>query len=173
MSTRAAIVRTTGESTFEGAYHHWDGYPEALGKTLFELHRGHFRGDLAAMVKFLIDDHPAGWSTINEADFTLVPGFREHGYRDSPHGPKCYCHGDRAETANTVTQDNAANIGCEYVYMFDAKAGTMTVLSSYYETGTKMIGAFGCGDPDALWKPIAVVDLAGDEPDWENIEGEE
>lgn len=81
MSTRAAIARPTsneGEAiSFAGTYHHWDGYPTGLGSTLFELYRGHFNRDLDAMLKFLIDDHPGGWSTINGKDLSLPPGFTE------------------------------------------------------------------------------------------------
>jgi hypothetical protein len=58
-------------------YHHWDSYPEGLGTTLAELYATHFAGDLSKMLKTLIDDHPAGWSTINGADFSLEPGFIE------------------------------------------------------------------------------------------------
>ena len=45
----------------------------------------------------------------------------------------------------------------------------MVILSSYCKNGDKMIGAFGCGDPNAIWKPIAEIDLDGKEPDWEKI----
>jgi hypothetical protein len=33
-----------------------------------------------------------------------------------------------------------------------------------------MIGAFGMGDPNAVWQPVAVVNLTGaDEPEWDTI----
>jgi hypothetical protein len=223
MSTRAAIARPDegfGESHhhFAGVYHHWDGYPEGLGATLFTIQRSAFAGDLERMVAVLIDEHPAGWSTINNADWTLEPGFDDRGEhacicgepnwkhytqnyagrglaapaphpevgpnaafghafadRRDPHGPECYCHGGRAEEGWVVTHDNASGSGCEWVYVIDAKKRTMTVLSSMVE-GRKMIGAFGMGDPDAEWWPIARVDLDGVEPEWETIaelEGEE
>ena len=35
MSTQAAIARRHGDG-FLGVYHHWDGYPNALGKTLWD-----------------------------------------------------------------------------------------------------------------------------------------
>jgi hypothetical protein len=76
MSTRSCIARRTGDATFIGVYHHWDGYPTALGATLYELYRGHFQRDLGRMLNFLIDQHPAGWSTINGKDFTLAAGFK-------------------------------------------------------------------------------------------------
>lgn len=73
MSTRSAIARPTGPATFEGVYHHWDGYPSGVGKTLFDAFNGHFAGDLDAMLTLLIDDHPGGWSTINGADWNIAP----------------------------------------------------------------------------------------------------
>lgn len=87
MSTRSVIARKQG-SGFSGVYHHWDGYPSGLGQTLFELRNGHFKRNTSAMLAFLIDQHPAGWSTINGADFTLLPGFGEE--KDAP-CVKCAC----------------------------------------------------------------------------------
>lgn len=162
------------------------------------------------MLKFLIDEHPAGWSTINGADFSLEPGFKRdgdlpcevcqcpnwmhytqyypahglptppsfngksyavfnHGYKepDLPHGPECYCHGGRNEEPNKITELNASGCGCEWAYVFDGD--TMEIQSSYTDEG-KMIGMFGCGDPEAEWRTVYTVDLRGSEPNWEKIE---
>lgn len=189
MSTRSCIVRKTGEGKFKGRYHHWDGYPTGLGRTLFKLYRGHFKKDLPAMLKYLIDDHPAGWSTINGYDFTQPPGYDgEGGF--TTEGPRCYCHGGRKEEGWLVTEKNASGSGCEYAYMFvdpsqqgnaDAPR-TMSILSSFYAddakqfAGQKMIGMFGSGGKPkdgVYWKVIAVVNLDGKEPNWEKIESAE
>jgi hypothetical protein len=173
MSTRGAIVRfTNGESTeFTGRFHHWDSYPEGLGATLWELYHGHFQKDLQRMLQLLLDEHPAGWSTINGKDFSLEPG-----YSSRPDGtaPICYCHGDRSEDAQLVTHEDAADIGCEWVYGFD-EGPTLVVLSSYCAddgpfAGEKMIGAFGMGDPKATWREVARIPLEGPEPDWGRVE---
>ena len=63
MSTRSVIARKT-ETGFIGSYHHWDGYPSGLGSTLFELRNIWYSGDTERMLRYLIDEHPAGWSTI-------------------------------------------------------------------------------------------------------------
>jgi len=42
---------------------------------LWELYHGRFERSLPAMRRTLIDDHPAGWSTINRADWHQKPGF--------------------------------------------------------------------------------------------------
>lgn len=165
MGTRSVIARSTG-SGFKGVYHHWDGYPSGLGATLFELFNGHFKHDSGAMLKYLIDDHPAGWSTINSADFSQPPGFEEAGFKTD--GPHCYCHGGRHEEGNELTHETASGCGCEWAYVFDGD--TMEVYSSYRQNGDKMIGFFGCGDDKANWWKIASVDLRGEEPDWKAIE---
>lgn len=161
MSTRAVIARKT-QSGFTGRYHHWDGYPSALGATLFTIYQGHFDRDLPRMLKYLLDDHPAGWSTINDADFALEAGY------DLVKAPQCYCHGGRSEKGCRYTEANAQASGCEWAYVFDGSQ--MLILSSYHPDGGKMIGMFGCGNPDAKWYQVAAVDLDGAEPDWEAIE---
>lgn len=85
MSTRAAIARPT-ESGFTGVYHHWDGYPSGLGWTLFTLAQpdGPFSGDVERMLTTLIDEHPGGWSTINDKDWSQAPGFHEYSYERGP-----------------------------------------------------------------------------------------
>ena len=139
------------------------------------LYQSYFNRDLERMLKELIDDHPAGWSTINNADFSLVPSYieiskkSEGSFTDEAKGPESYCHGDRSEGALVVTEKNAADIGCEWVYAFNNKA-EMILLGSYNDDGRKMIGMFGMGNPDAKWRIKAVIDLNGSEPNWENIE---
>ena len=166
MSTRGAIVRfTNGETTeFAGRYHHWDSPPPHLGATLWALYHGHFQRDLRRMLEVLIDEHPAGWSTINNKDFSMEPGYAMQGEH-----PVCYCHGARSEEEHLVTHETAADIGCEYVYGFD-EGPTLVVLASFCEDGGKMIGMFGMGDPKAVWKEIGRVPLDGPEPDWDRIQ---
>lgn len=222
MGTRGAIARPDNAhaGAFAGRYHHWDSYPSGLGATLFHIRRDTFGGDTAKMLDLLIDQHPAGWSTINGVDLTRQPGFHEdllghklscticgesgaahlcqtfgpdaHPYGKYPCGenfayhlghlhkadpteladrqldPQCYCHGDRAEDEWLVTQENASGSGVEWVYVIDGPV--MHVLSSRHADGTKAIGVFGFGDPNAAWVGVARVNLDGEEPDWEKIE---
>lgn len=184
MSTRGVIARLTNvlPPQFAGRYHHWDSYPTGLGKALWSLYNGHFNRDLNVMLRVLVDDHPAGWSTIVGADFYLFSGFTELANRkteeeDKTEGiqPECYCHGDRSEEAWEVSQQNASGSGCEWAYAFacggQSEHDLMLVLSSYRPSGQKMIGFFGQGDPQAVWAPVAVVALRGDEPDWNVLDG--
>ena len=177
MSTRAAIARLTGVSPvrWTGRYHHWDGYPSGLGATLWQLYHGHFKRDLDQMLRVLLDEHPAGWSSIHATDFDQQPGFAEPFSSATPPAerPNCYCHGDRAEAAWELTQENAAGSGCEWAYAFTRGSkpeyDAMLILSSYQPTGQKMIGYFGQGDPDSIWAVVAVIGLHGPEPDWEAL----
>jgi len=190
MSTRSCIARSTGEGRFKGVYHHWDGYPPSLGATLFRIYRQHFQQDLESMLTFLIEQHPAGWSTINNADFTLPAGYQETKYRKKrdgsddyskpiPHGPICYCHGGRHEKASPITEES--DCGMEWAYVFDIEKKLMHVLERVYTDNTvsttgknlgdkHMVGMFGFGAPGhQRWRDIAAIDLNGPEPDWKSL----
>jgi hypothetical protein len=169
MGTRGVIARQTGECSFAGRYHHWDSYPDGLGATLFALAQkdGPFGGDLPKMLHVLLDEHPAGWSTINGADWTQPPGYEEDGFKTE--GPHCYCHGGRREDDHGLfTEMNASASGCEWAYVF-TEARHMLVCSSYRRDGVKMIGAFGVGDPDAVWNIVDDINLDQPPPDWKQV----
>ena len=154
MSTRGAIVRVTGDKKFTGVYHHWDSYPDGLGKSLWSLYHEHFNKNLDAMLKVLIDDHPAGWSTINQKDFNYSAGFNENGDNGDTERrlrPNCYCHGDRHEYASPINERNIRNSWVEYVYAF--KENHMIISHNGI---------------DGLEK-LADVDLNGKEPNWEKL----
>jgi hypothetical protein len=122
MSTRAIIARATNETKghFEGRYHHSDGYPTGLGATLQKLWLGHFEQDTGTMLKILLDDHPAGWSTINGADFNQEPGFinseKLTRNKKDNNKPRCFCHGDRHEEASLL--DHESECWAEWAYVF-------------------------------------------------------
>lgn len=57
------------------------------------------------------------------------------------------------------------------------KSGTplMIILSSYCDPkskfgGEKMIGAFGCGDENGVWKVVRILDLTKPPPNWETLD---
>jgi hypothetical protein len=181
MSTRSVVAKPYGAG-FRGRYIHWDGYPTGVGAELFRIYREVFKCDLKAMLKTLIVDHPAGWSSIF-GDWSKGPGFVESLSSDAGHAPSCYCHGDRHEKGNTVTDKNASDVGCEWAYvLFTGKDhhDHMSIRSSFCDpdgkfAGEKMIGAFGCGDPKAVWREIWSFDLTtlaltGEEPNWKAVE---
>ena len=164
MSTRSLIARKT-ESGWEGIYHHWDGYPDALGATLFELFNGHFDQDVSTMLAFLLDEHRGGWSTINDKDFTKDPGF-------DGEGPSCYCHGSRSEGPYDLIVDTGEDMaGAEYCYVIDPKTSVITVLKRVYDDGRHAVSAFGIdagvGPKRVSWRQIEQVPLFGPEPNWQ------
>lgn len=159
MSTRAVIARPSATG-FVGRYHHWDGYPSGLGAALFGLWRNRYGRDSAAMLRELVDEHPAGWSTIVGADWSHAPGWGVAG------APQCYCHGQRHESGALYTERNAQASGCEWAYVIDG--ASMTIARAY--TGdAPMVGMWGSGDPLARWEEVAVIDLAGEVPRWESV----
>ncbi|CAM6031393.1 unnamed protein product, partial [Sphagnum compactum] len=237
MSTRSAIAicdkdfATTGN--FKGNYHHWDGYPSGLGRTLWEIFQGtHYLGQKFTTTKerlnYLIKAHPAGFSSINDvheykaanaldvkeaiAEYlgrghrdiafaneryvvgkckhcwnkqmpsdeaerkAIYKAYNEHNYCRGNGEAECHCHGEwggsvRDEKKYVITQKNASYSGCEWVYAIDPATMKMYVMSSVNEDGSKMIGMFGSGNPDAQWKPVGVVDLNDPaEPDWDRVQ---
>lgn len=166
MSTRGCIARVTPKG-FSGRYHHYDSYPTGLGKALWHLCHGHFKGDWKAMLRLLINEHKA-WSSIISslpdepvADFNLEIGYRNYADKEKdPEGhdlwarsPQCYCHGDRSDKDDwRITPDNVEG-DIEYVYAFDRK-GRMQILAWL----------------DGKLVMFDLVDFKGEEPDWQAIE---
>lgn len=101
MSTRGAIARST-DLGWAGVYHHSDSYPTGLGAFLHDAYRAQFDGDLVAMQKVLLDDHPAGWSSVLGSDLRKPAGFQDPLVSYDPSRPRCYCHGDRSDPAELV-----------------------------------------------------------------------
>lgn len=188
MGTRGIIARPTPGDGFEGRYHHWDSYPTGLGATLYRLANEHFANDYREMVTTLIDDHPAGWSTINACNFDLEPGFGDAQVAEilTPTGerdwhamdtarrriqqPRCYCHGERSEEASPLVTHDGQDGGAEYAYVIDPDSGNMAVLEKFYADSSHATGWFGVSQGDAHWTILGLVPLGGPEPDWKLIE---
>jgi len=116
MSTNACIAKRTANG-WQGVIHHFDGYPSGLGKAIWNCVK-HFNGNWARATEYLIDDHPAGWSSICEADFSKEPGFVEHGSHAS-NSPKCYCHGDRHDEPDMIYEGELEDTSCRWLYIID------------------------------------------------------
>lgn len=154
MATRGVIARKTAWG-FTGRYHHWDSYQSGLGLTLFKLHRESFHGETPAMMRYLIDDHPAGWSTLVGRDCRKEAGFIEDEgalSNEERHRPQCYCHGDRQEPELTVREHT--DVDAEYAYVIDEQTHLMDVL---VPTSRHPL----------LWSVRATVNLNGPVPNWQ------
>ena len=171
MSTRSIIARKTEEG-FAGVYHHWDGYPTALGQTLWGLyHKGD--KDLDGMLALLIDSHPAGWSSINGVDWTQPIGYvNDYAKGKEMNAPMCFCHGDRAEEGWVANQNSKC--GAEFAYVFGKDVVNETDVMQIYEKqtddGTHVMEMFGMTAEDGRWKLIKTLDLLSDEQiNWDNV----
>lgn len=170
MSTRGAICFGTRDD-FRGRYHHWDSYPSGLGASLYYAYHSVFDKDIKRMEEYLIDDHPAGWSSINDISKDTVPGF------NGP-GAQCYCHGGRNEEGtDPLTKDNVGE-GIEYWYIIDGTT-VRIYIERYFQgefQGQKVLGMFGMGpkdigtDDDVILELFAEFDLNDPEPDWAEME---
>jgi hypothetical protein len=150
VSTRSVIARPTPEGGFHGTYCHYDGYPAHQGRILFDAVTDHFAGDIDAACRYLIDQHPAGWSVLH-GDFTISAGFRT-GRHPQDLGNQCYCHGDRQEPPRPpLTEQTARDAFIDYAYVLDAER--LRVL-------TNRPGG---------WQPVAEVAWT-ERPDWDAID---
>lgn len=195
MSTRGAILRVEPDGRLFGRYHHFDAYPDGLGKTLWNLYHGaeknseRFKGDLAGLIKMLIDDHPAGWSTINGADWAYEPGYIgfTDGTRrgDSPLelctrcGANRYKHyGGLDHEAEMPPEAERANCYChgdrsesEGQITGDTLAESWCEYAYVIDVAAKTMRVMASYPKP--WHDIAIVDLDGAEPDWSAIGDEE
>lgn len=149
MSTRSVIARAGKiEGEFSGTYHHWDGMPTRLGKTMWKLLHGHFKNDLERMLRILIDEHSA-WSTIVEKSFRLKPGYSSDHKKKNP---VCYCHGERSEKNTLFTHNNLEpSTDIEWLYVFDWEHNRLCVR-------------------DVRHSEEVLIELNGEEPDWAIVE---
>jgi hypothetical protein len=107
-------------------------------------------GDPEAAGRYLIDEHPAGWSVLH-GDFTAPPGYRtRHDPQDLSN--QCYCHGDRQEPPRPPMTDHTARAAwVDYAYVLEAER--LRVL-------TNQAGR---------WRPVAEPAWT-DHPDWDVID---
>jgi hypothetical protein len=119
MSTSGAIFRKNIDGSLEGRYHHFDSYPEGLGKALHGIYKSEFSQNLSEMMKILIDEHPAGWSTICKSS--------------SMKTAICYCHMMSKEpgSAAFVSVSDAFDCSAEYCYIIDPAKKTMEIVDYY------------------------------------------
>lgn len=119
MPNHPSVIARPTDTGFAGRYVHNDGHPVNRIPLLRTLYSGPFAGDLDAMTKFLLDDHPAGWSQLG-ADPTVNTGW-DNG-RSSVHYDEftCYCHGDRNEGPRIQTEDDTDVAIADWVYILRA-----------------------------------------------------
>ena len=131
VSTRGVIARAVGDG-WEGRYHHFDSEPSGLGRTGWRLYHGHFAGDVDAMLRTIVDEHPSGWSTIIDADFSQPAGFGLPTGANGKQPPSCYCHGSRSDKPHLFFEhgecqgETCGSDAIEWVYVLSS--GGMAIL---------------------------------------------
>lgn len=119
MPNHPSIIARPTASGFAGRYVHNDGHPGMRMALLRDLYAGPFGRDLEAITRFLVDEHPAGWSQLGP-DPAVDTGWNNQrssiGYRHFI----CYCHGDRHEEPHLLTENDADPLLNERVYVLRA-----------------------------------------------------
>lgn len=104
MSTRSRISIQLSDDSILSVYHHWDGYPEWLGKTLMSHYNNR------ELVEDLIDggDMSCCWTTQrwNDSD-NDIPGPNYYSYR-----------GEDCPPRHDETLEDFLSDGEEYAYVF-------------------------------------------------------
>jgi hypothetical protein len=148
MSTRSIIARVgKAEGEFSGVYAHWDGMPRTRGPLLWKILHEEFNGDLKAALVYLIDEHRAGWSSLDHRNCYCHP----HLSKDADH------KGRKPERANIFTHADVVTgkTDIEWLYAFDEERNRLFVRDISH-------------DAESL------IELSEPEPDWAVVEcGEE
>lgn len=150
MATRSLIGKTEGIGDFTVTYCHWDGYPTGMGKTLWDNIQKY--GQERVLHRLLVE-YP-GWSSLCGTDL-----FEDDPVDRRDVDPGEY-NGSVPEYAHGIPHRNRADVevgddmGAQYIYLF-SPAGVMTVIDLPFE-----------GEMTTL----AMIDLNGEEPDWEMVE---
>lgn len=155
MSTNSIIgtMNISDSTRWMGKYCHWDGYPSGVGATLFREYRRAYAGNVQNLINYILAE-PVGWSAIMGCDLTLAPAWDEAECK----APESYsARGDKPMNPDgdfiRNTDDHA---GAQYAYMLNAPAHTMHIYKYVYASGKD-------------WELIAIIDLDGNEPDWDKI----
>lgn len=115
MSYYPSVIARPTDTGFEGRYVHSAGTPDWVIGLLSRLYHGPFDRDLDAMQKFMVDEHPAGWSQLGD-DPTVDTGWDNNRQHSMCEGFVCYCHGDRHEADLLFTPDSDT-LSVDYLYV--------------------------------------------------------
>ncbi|MGW2256105.1 hypothetical protein ACWCXH_39105 [Kitasatospora sp. NPDC001660] len=129
MSNHPSIIARPTPTGFHGRYVANDGQPAARIPRLQHLYYRVYRHDLDAMLGFLIDQHPAGWSQLG-TDPTADCGWINPLPPAGDCGFRCYCHGDRREPETLLTEETADPLWHEWIYVLRPGGITVTAADS-------------------------------------------
>jgi hypothetical protein len=182
MSTRGCIARTNNGEGWQGVYHHWDSYPKGLGKELWDRLHSEYQGDITAFLADAIDNHPSGWSSFPDKCYCHDHNFAK---RDGSLAKDSSYYKPSAPNGR-MTSETSDPLFIEWVYAFDPETRKLAIFSHttvnklsptqhgtfceewtlQYQDGTiEVIPA-----KYYVHKLVAIVDLDGEEPDWQMLE---
>jgi len=155
MSTRSVIATAHGD-TWQGVYHHSDGYPTWLGAMLWK-HWVHWGRDLPTFEREMVTNHPGGWSSLRS---------------------RCYCHDDAGteypeypRMQYTPEDEQESALFIEWVYVFSRCVLTIyTNAPTGEEQRCENDNGHWWMEPVYRWALVTQVRLDGPEPDWQAIE---
>lgn len=116
MPNHPSVIARPAPSGFAGRYVHNNGHPDVRIPLLRQLYAGPFAGNLDAMTRFLLDDHPAGWSQLGPNP-TVDTGWDNSRSAIGYDHFICYCHGDRSEEPQLCTHADTDAADAEWVYV--------------------------------------------------------
>jgi hypothetical protein len=159
--------RETGE--FRGVFHIHDGWPNRLGKTLYGIFNGvaapifqPLSHDVEAMFKFLVDENPTGWKSINvtECRCALRPPGLKLG--------RCVCTLEPTYPMYKYAPvtERGSSWGARFAYVLDAKTAVMHVLTAATRSGRRSFSKL-VPETDRVggWNACKSVDLTATEPE--------
>ena len=112
MSTNARIGLKRNDGSIVSVYHHWDGYPEWLGKKLVEKYDNKF--DIGYL--------------ISGGDISCIDSDKDWDHNDVPNHVQYYSlRGEKCppQDHNNLSDylDSMDNCGAEFAYIFMEKTG--------------------------------------------------
>jgi hypothetical protein len=146
VSTHCLIGVGTPEC-FVATYNHSDGYPAGVGKALWACYCDEYYGNLKQMLAML-GTHMAGWSSFIHR--------------------VCYCHTlERGDQPMCITNQDGPG-GCAWAYLLDADRQCMHILRRVANVDRESQDG-GSDTQQMCWEQHAIVDLRGQEPDWDAL----
>lgn len=140
MPNHPSVIARPTETGFAGRYVHNEGHPAVRIPLLRALYAGPFAGDLDAMTKFLVDDHPTGWSQLGldpAVDTGWVNSRSSIGYNEFV----CYCHGDRNDAPYLHTEGNTDMALADWVYVLTPEGVTYFEVGPEAEEGQEVLSS--------------------------------
>lgn len=177
MSTRGCVALRTEDGSWQGVYNHYDSYPTSLGERLWKhlkwevdvkvfehrlLRYGTWDGYTNKGVCEYCGQQEGNPHTINGKIMPSYDGYdrletdiqeniKETGYPD----PDAEYH-DHTDAENAqLNPENVDPVFIEWVYVVDPDSREVEILAS---------------NMSEEYETVEIVDLDGDEPDWEEIE---